>query len=175
LASNLFTSTVDDLIYTPTDVTSVAPKPYALSLSITKIDSDTRKVTFSLGNTITKDGITFTSPAMKSDVQVLLDKIALCLLTTLGESTFTPTMGASLTRIKTTTGDTLDLQAKLLAAITSVQNMLLNSQRNQNLSPGQTLQQLKLNSIKIDPDDPTGLLVEVIVVNSNNAAYILTV
>ena len=175
MASNLFTSTADDLIYTPTDTTAVAPKPYALSLSITKIDPDTRRISFSLGTTQTIHGVTCTSPSARNDVQVLLDKVALCLLTTLGESAFSPTMGTSLTRIKTTTSDTLDLQAKLLTAVTSVQNMILSSQSNQSLSSGQTLQQLKLNSIKKDPDDPTRLLVEVIVVNNNNASYILTV
>ena len=174
MASNLFQSAGTDLVYTPTDTTSATPKSSAISLSITQIDTDTGKVRFSLGVPVTVGGVTFYSPSMKKNVQVLLDKVSLCLLTTLGESKVNPTMGSSLTQTKTTNQDMLTLQAQILSAITSVQNMIINSQRDQALSPAQTLQQLKLSNMYQDPNDPTTVLVDVIVVNGSNAQYILT-
>lgn len=164
--NQIFKSVEGDLVYVGDTTSTVQAKPYALSLSITQIAADTNKIRFSLGVT--------DAPSMKNDVQVLLDKVALCLLTTLGESSFNPTMGSFLTRIKTKTQDVLELQAQLIAAIRSVQNMILASQSEQVLSPEQTLKQLKLQSMYQDPIDPTTVLVEVLVLTNSNTEYILT-
>ena len=67
------------------------------------------------------------------------------------------------------------MQAQIMGALNVIQNTILTSQSSQTLSDSQTLKQLKLQNVYQDPNDPTGVLVDILVVTNANSSYILTV
>lgn len=164
--NQLFISTATGLDFSGAiSTTPTVSNGYSMSLAITQIAPITEKNYFSLG----------VHPSTVKDAQLLLDKLTLSLLTSQGESAFNPTLGSFITKLKTTSGDLLTMQAQIMGALNVIQNTILTSQSSQTLSDSQTLKQLKLQNVYQDPNDPTGVLVDILVVTNANSSYILTV
>jgi hypothetical protein len=164
--NQLFISTDSGLDFSGAiSVTPTVSKGYSVSLSITQVDTTTGQNYFSLG----------THPSTVNDAQLLLDKLTLSLLTSQRESAFNPTLGSFITKLKTTSGDLLTLQAQIVGALKVIQNAILAAQSSQTLSDSQTLKQLKLQDVYQNGNDPTSVLVDILVVTNANSSYILTV
>jgi hypothetical protein len=149
------------------DLPLARPVKEAKSLDIVYIDDATNRVVIGLGD----------HPSTSRAEKVLLDKVTLNLLTTIGSSDFDPQMGSFVTIIQRTANskDTSAIQAKLSLSLNSIKDKIKAEQATQELNPTQRLLDLKLSNVYIDPTDPTNLLVEVLVVTESNEEYILTV
>jgi hypothetical protein len=159
----IFQSTVAGLSYELDDTTPSVST--AITLDVIQVEDD-GTISISIGS----------APKKSTGVKVLLDKVTLALLTTLGESSFNPGLGSFLTALHTQNDtDTLAVYAKISSALTTIQNQILTAQANQVLDVNQKLQELKLSDIYKDPTDPTSILIEVLVVTVGNQEYILTV
>jgi hypothetical protein len=161
----VFVNTDTGLEYEPSE-SVILTTPKAISLDVIKVDSVTGKVTFSVGN----------SPSVTTKAKVLLDKITLALLTSLGESLFNPNLGCFITSFRSQNStDLLSLYALISTNLNTIQNNILATQSDQATSTDQRLLSLKLNDVYRDSYDPTAIYVEVLVVTENNEEYILTV
>jgi len=162
----IFTSSSNGMTYS-IDFNSLPKTPAELkSLRIVSFDENDR-VVLSLGD----------HPAATRAEQVLLDKVTLSLLTTLGSNDFDPQMGSFLTLLQR--GDSSNptvLRTKIALALQTIKTKIKADQETQTgLGSAQKLQDLLLNNIYLDPLDSTNLLIEILVVTAANEEYIITV
>jgi hypothetical protein len=161
----VFINTATGLEYEPEAIYTAA-NARAITIDAIKVNSTTGKISFSIGNSL----------SIATKEKVLLDKVTLALLTSLGQSAFNPTLGCFITSVRSqNVKDLLSLYALIASNISSIQNNILATQSEQNLSSEQRLLSLKLTDVYKDPNDPTAVLVEILVVTENNEEYILTV
>jgi hypothetical protein len=159
----IFTSTGTGLKYSVEPVQPISNK--SKTLCITDIDETTGLIAITLGR----------APKVIDDVNVLLDKVTLALLTTLGTSAFNPELGGYLTIGRTqSNADLLKVQAQISATLQVIQTNLIIAQNEQLLDNTQRLKELRLSDVYINPSDQTTLLIEVLVITEANEEYIIT-
>ena len=152
-----FSFTLPSIPKTPTE---------AKSLDVVWVDEVTGKVNLGLG----------VHPSSARAEKVLLDKVTIGLLTTIGSNNFDPGMGSFLTLIRRSTSDDVSaVKAEIALSLNTIKEKIKTEQSTQAVSPEQRLLDLKLSDVYIDPDDRTNLLIEVIVVTEANESYILTI
>lgn len=163
--NQIFTSVGGKLVYLPETTTTKKPKE-AKSLDVVFVNETTGMVELGLG----------AHPTSSRAEKVLLDKVTLNLLTTIGSSDFDPSLGSFLTVVqRSNSKDLTTIQAKVVLALNTIKDKIKTEQESTtSLSPDQRLLDLRLSAIYTDPTDPTNLLVEVLVVTEANQEYILT-
>lgn len=122
-------------------------------------------------------------PAIASHMQtsygvyVLLDKVVINLLNTLGSSLFDSSFGSIIHSLNfQSNADRLVLMAQVTTALKTVEQNIINNQATlQNISSEQTLQKLVLQNIYADPVDPTAIRMSILVITAANSSYLLTV
>jgi len=117
-------------------------------------------------------------PVYSTGVKVLLDKIALYLLTTIGSSLLNPSLGSTVTSIKrtSTTQDITKIRALITSTLADIESRILSDQLTQPPDrDDQTLIELHLMQVLQDPTQLDQILVEILVKTKSNQSYILTV
>ena len=122
------------------------------------------------------------APAEISGVQTLLQKIVLFLRTRPGSDAYSPSRGSILgdpAALSRALGNISQLRVLITDAVDRCQNYIIEQQalqreQGQYVSPDATLTLLEVNNI-YQGDDPTSILVEILVYTEGNKQYFLTV
>lgn len=112
------------------------------------------------------------------DVQVLLDKVAKLLLTRKGSNSFLPSSGSELTSLHSSAFGPDDPEIKVIvhSTIADVEKTLLDEQALEPSTPDtQKLLGLEISNLEVAADDPTKLMVEIIVHTEARQSFFITV
>jgi hypothetical protein len=135
------------------------------SLSIFYIDPATNKLVAGFQNNI---------PKKISNIQVLLEKIAKLLMTRVSSNRFTPKAGFRV-NVGSLVSDDVELRVSMHNAVSELEQFLLSEQATANFTNEQTLVKLEISQMITDPDDPSRILLEVLVKTKANQTFFVTV
>lgn len=135
------------------------------SLSIFYVDPVTNKLVAGFRNNI---------PKKITNIQVLLEKIAKLLMTQVSSNRFTPKAGFRVNIGGLVSGD-VELRVSMHNAVAELERYLLSEQATANFTDEQTLVKLEISQLITDPDNPTGILLEVLVKTKTNQTFFVTV